>query len=129
MKTLKRNWAKLTGALALAGMAIVAVYVCISARGQTLPGLSIGMTNGNSAVSLVVTNGTNSGKYSIYWVEFLQASNNWTLLTNGGAGTTNFLFGVGDTTSGFFEARNNTNTVPFVLNLTIVAPANGANVQ
>jgi hypothetical protein len=129
MKTLRKNWTKLAGAFALAGVAIVALYACVSAWGQTLPGLSIAMTNANTAVALVVTNGTNTGKYSIYWTEFLDTNNNWLLLTNGGAGVTNFLFGVGDTTSGFFEARNNTNSTPFVLNLTIVAPASGANIQ
>jgi hypothetical protein len=129
MRTLRRNWTKLAGAVALAGMAVVAVYACITSWGQTLPGLSIAMTNSNSAVSLVVTNGTNMGKYNIFWREFLDTNHDWTLLTNGGAGITNFLFGIGDTTSGYFEARNNTNTTPFVLNLTIVAPASGANIQ
>jgi hypothetical protein len=129
MKTLRKNWTKLAGAFALAGVAMMAVYACVSAWGQTAPGLSITMTNTNTAVYLVVTNGTNTGKYNIFWREFLNTNSSWTLLTNGGTGVTNFLFGVGDTTSGFFEAQNNTNMVPFVLNLTIVAPASGANIQ
>jgi hypothetical protein len=129
MRTLRRNWTKLAGAAGVACLAIVAVYTCISAWGQTAPGLSIALTNTNTAVFLVVTNGTNTGKYNIFWREFLDTNHEWTLLTNGGTGTTNFTFSIGDTTSGFFEAQNNTNIVPFVLNLTIVAPASGANIQ
>jgi hypothetical protein len=129
MRTLRRNWTKLAGAVALAGVAVVAVYACISAWGQTAPGLSIALTNTNTAVFLVVTNGTNTGKYNIFWREFLDTNHGWALLTNGGSGVTNFTFSIGDTTEGFFEAQNNTNLVPFVLNLTIVAPASGANIQ
>jgi hypothetical protein len=110
-------------------VAVCAVYACISSWGQTAPALSIAMTNSNTAVSLVVTNGTNTGKYQVYWTEFLSAAPGWQLLTNGGTGVTNFTISVGDYTSGFFEARNNTNTIPFVLNLTIQAPASGANIQ
>jgi hypothetical protein len=87
------------------------------------------MTNANSAVSLVVTNGTNTGKYDIYWTEFLSAAPVWQLVTNGGTGVSNFTIYIGDDTQGFFEARNDTNTLPFVLNLTIQAPASGANIQ
>jgi hypothetical protein len=129
MRTLRKNWAKLAGMTGLACLAVVAVYACISAWGQSLPGLSIALTNSNSAVSLVVTNGTNSAKYNIFGREFLDTNHAWTLLTNGGTGITNFTIPLGDATSGFFEARNNTNTTPFVLNLTIVAPASGANIQ
>lgn len=129
MKTLRKNWTKLAGITAFAGLAVIIAYACISAWGQTLPGLSIAMTNANTAAALVVTNGTNTGKYSIFWTEFLQETNDWTLVTNGGTGVTNFLIDLGDTTQGFFEARNNTNSTPFVLNLIIVAPASGANIQ
>jgi hypothetical protein len=129
MRTLRKNWPQLAGVFALAGAAIVTAYACISAWGQTAPGLSITLTNTNTAVALVVTNGTNTGKYDIYWTEFLQTNNLWTLLTNGGTGVTNFLFGIGDTTSGFYAAVKDTNSVPFVLNLIIVAPASGANIQ
>jgi hypothetical protein len=129
MKTIKNHWGKLTWAASLASLAVIAVYACISAWGQTLPGLSIAMTNANSAVSLVVTNGTNTGKYQIYWTEFLSTAPEWELVTNGGTGVTNFLISIGDDTQGFFEARNNTNSAPFILNLTVQSPANGANIQ
>ena len=129
MKTLKRNGTKLAGILGVVGVAVFTVYACISAWGQTLPRLSIAMTNTNTAVSLVVTNGTTNGKYQIYWREIFEDDSNWQLVTNGGTGITNFTIFIGDDTQGFFKAVNNTNIVPFVLNLTVVAPASGANIQ
>jgi len=129
MKTLRKNWAKFAMMVSLAGAAIVAVYACISAWGQSLPGLSIALINTNTVVSLVVTNGSTTNKYDIYWRELLDTNNSWTLLTNGGTGVTNFAYSIGDTESGYFAASLHTNTVPFVLTLTIQAPANGANIQ
>jgi len=129
MKTLRKNWARFAIMVSLAGAAIVAVYACISAWGRSLPGLSIALINTNTAVSLVVTNGSATNKYDIYWREFLDTNNSWILLTNGSTGITNFAYSIGDTESGYFAASLHTNTVPFVLTVTIQAPANGSNVQ
>jgi hypothetical protein len=129
MKTLRNHWATFAGMASLAVVAVVTVYACISAWGQTLPGLSIALVNTNTAVSLVVTNGNATNKYDIYWREFLDTNNSWTLLTNGGTGITNFAYSIGDTESGYFAASLHTNTVPFVLTVTIQAPASGANIQ
>jgi hypothetical protein len=118
--------------MSIAGACLLALFTILkigSTLGQSAPGLSIAMTNGNTAVSLVVTNGTNTAKYQIYRTEFLATNADWHLVTNGGTGVTNFTISIEDRTSGFFEARNNTNTLPFVLNLIIASPANGANIQ
>jgi hypothetical protein len=124
MKTPLKNWAWPCG---FAAVGVLVVYTCLSAWGQSAPGLSIAVTNNNS-VFLVVTNGLTTGKYSIYWSETLDDDEDWELFTNGGTGITNFTISMEDTTSGFFAAEN-TSTVPFVLNLTVLAPVSGQNVQ
>jgi hypothetical protein len=115
----------LGGALLLASLTALRIT---STLGQSSPGLTIAITN-NNAISLVITNGTNTGKYSIYWTEFLDATPDWQLVTNGVTGVTNFTISIADKTSGFFEAVRNTNSLSFVLTVTIQAPANGSNVQ
>ncbi len=65
----------------------------------------------------------------IYKTEFISSSPKWTPVTNGLPGQSNFLISTEDFTSQFYEAQTNTNTVPFVLHLTVQAPINGSNVQ
>lgn len=126
MRHLRRNWADCGGAIALAGLAIFAVYVCVSAWGQTAPGLSIMVTPTN-VVSLTVTNGATNGRYQIYTTEFLNSPFfPWTLLTNGSTGQTNFTTTMGNFDQGFFKAVNNTNSVPFSISIIIQSPTNGA---
>jgi len=126
MKTLRKNWTKFAGAVTLAGLAVFAVYACLSAWGQTLPGLSIKVTPTNQ-VSLTVFNGTNTGKYQIYFTESLDPdSAEWLLLTNGTTGQTNFSADMGDLEQAFFKAVNNTNFVPPTITVIIQSPANGS---
>lgn len=129
MKTIKKHWGKLALALSVSLIVAVAGVACISAWGQTLPGLSIAMTNTNTAVSLTVTNGTNTAVYEIYSKEYLD-DEDWILISNGTTGQTNFIIDLTDAESTFYRAQINTNGgAGFTLSISIVAPANGANIQ
>lgn len=127
MKTFKNQWVKLAGPF-MAGVALASlIFACISVWGQSLPGLSIAMTNTNTAVSLTVTNGTNMGQYQIYTKEDL-TNEDWILISNGTTGQTNFIISLTDAESAFYRAQINSGAgTP--LSISIVAPANGANVQ
>jgi len=129
MKTLKKNWGKLTIFISTAGVGLLALYACVSAWSQTAPGLGITLT-GTNQVSLVVTNGTNTASYQIYFTEFLNDTNyEWTLFTNGTTGQTNFAASLGDTEMGFFKAIINTNGGPFTPTVIIQSPVNGSILQ
>ena len=125
MKTLKKNWSKLAGAFACAALALCALYACVSAWGQTAPGLSVALT-GTNLVQVTVTNGVSNGVYQLYYREFLNTNYPWIYVTNGVANQTNFLFNMGDTVSGFFEASYNNSFVPPTITVIIQSPANGA---
>ena len=109
MRTLKKNWARLTGAFALAGLAICAVYACVSAWGQTAPGLSIALT-GTNQVTITVTNGVTNGVYSIWFTEALDTNalvftnGSWVLVATGATNQTSFPFTLGNSETGFFQA-------------------------
>lgn len=128
MKTLRKNWAKLAGTIGLAGLAMFTLYACVSAWGQSLPGVKMSLTNGGSAVWVTVTNGVSTSKYQIYTKENLDDVD-WILTTNGLNGETNFLLSTGDAESQFYRAVLNTNLVNPSLSITITVPGNGANVQ
>lgn len=124
MKTIKNRCAKFVGPFAC-GLALAALaWACISAWGQTLPGLSIAVT-GTNEVSLTVTNGVGSTQYQIYYAESLN-NPDWLLWTNGTIGQTNFTVDVSDFDIIFFKAVNNTNFAPPVINVVIQSPANGS---
>lgn len=127
MKTIKTHWARLAGGIA-AGLALIAIYACLSAWGQTLPGLGISLT-GTNQVSLTVTNGTNNTQYQIYYIDSLDDPNyQWLLWTNGTTGQTNFTANLGDTQRGFFKAVNNPSFIPPVINIVIQSPTNGSTI-
>jgi hypothetical protein len=126
MKTLKNNWKKFVGLTSLASLAMCAVYACVSAFGQTAPGLKIAMTN--TIVSLTVTNGVTNGLYQIYFTEDV-GNPDWLLVTNGATGQTNFSADVGDLEQGFFKAINNNSFTPPTINVIIQSPANGSMIQ
>jgi hypothetical protein len=125
MKTLRKNWAKFAGALTLAGLAVCAVYACVSAWGQSAPGLSIAMT-GSNIVSVNVTNPVGGGQYQLYYREFLTTNYPWIYITYGAVNQTNFPFNLGDTVSGYFQAAYNTNFVVPTIMVIIQSPTNGA---
>lgn len=126
MKTLRKNWTGFAGAVALAGLAVFTMYACISAWGQSAPGLSIAVT-GTNTLSLTVTNGTGAGQYQIYYTEFLDSESiDWTLLTNGTTGQSNFFANMSDYEQLFFKAVNNTNFTSPSITVIIQAPANGS---
>ncbi len=127
MKTIKKHWRKLALGLGASFIMAVAGIACISAWGQTLPGLSIAMTNTNTAVSLTVTNGTNTAQYQIYTKEYL-TNEDWILISNGTTGQTNFTIDLNDADSAFYRAQINSGSGAS-LSISIVAPANGANIQ
>jgi hypothetical protein len=127
MKTLKKNWTKFAGLFSLASLAVCAVYACVSAWGQTAPGLKIAMTN--TVVSLTVTNGVTNGLYQIYFTDDLADTPDWVLLTNGVTGQTNFSADVGDFEMGFFKAINNNTFTPPSITVIIQSPANGSTIH
>lgn len=127
MKTVKKNWAKLAAMCGFGLSAIIVVWLCATAWGQSLPGLSITMTNTNTAVFLTVTNGVNTSQYQIYTKETLE-DEDWVLISNGITGQTNFLVNLSDADSAFYRAQINSGSgTP--LSISITSPANGANVQ
>jgi hypothetical protein len=129
MTILRRNWRKLAGVLGGTCLLVSALYTCLSAWGQTAPGLKISVAPGNE-VSLTVTNGIPTGIYHIYFNEFLGDPDfEWVLLTNGTTGQTNFSIDMEDFDQGFFKAINNSNFVAPSVTLIIQSPANGAVVQ
>jgi hypothetical protein len=125
MRTLRNNWAKLAGLAGLAVTAVVTVYACVSAWGQTAPGLTIAPT-GTNEVSITITNSVTNGLYQLYYREFLTEDYPWVLFTNGNTGQTNFIANMGDTISGFFQASYNPSFVPPTINVIIISPTNGA---
>jgi len=126
MRTLKKNWGKFAGAAGFVGLAVIGLYACLSAWGQTAPALSITLTASNQ-VAMVVTNGTNTGNYQIFFKDSLDSNQDWSLFTNGSTGQTNFTASIGNTEIGFFKATTNTNGgSPFTLTVIIQSPTNGA---
>jgi hypothetical protein len=125
MRTLRNNWAKLAGLMALAVTAVVTIYACVSAWGQTAPVLGIAPA-GTNLISVTVLNPATNAAYQIYYREFLTEDYPWLFATNGNLGQSNFLFNTGDTVSGFFEAVNDASFVPPTINVIILSPANGA---
>jgi hypothetical protein len=125
MKTIKKNWTKFAGLFSLASLAVCAVYACVSAFGQTAPGLKIAMTN--TVVSLTVTNGATNGLYHIYFTDDV-GDPDWVLLTNGVTGQTNFSADMGDLEMGYFKAINNDGFTSPTITVIIQAPANGSTV-
>jgi hypothetical protein len=124
MRTLEKNWSKLAGAIVGGILAVCAVYAGFSALGQTAPGLSVA-TTGTNLVQVTITNGVTSGVYQLYYREFLTTNYPWIYVTNGAVNQTNFLFDMGDTVSGFFEASYNPSFVPPTIIVIIQSPANG----
>jgi hypothetical protein len=125
MRTLRKNWSRLVGVVAGGILAVVAVYACVSALGQTAPGLSLTMTGSNS-VSVNVTNPVSGAQYQLYYREFLTTNYPWIYVTNGAVNQTSFPFNIGDTVSGYFQAGYNTNFVVPTITVIIQSPANGA---
>ena len=122
---MSKDLAKLAGAVTLTGLAFCAVYACVSAWGQTAPGLSLALT-GTNLVQVTVTNGVTNGVYQLYYREFLTTNYPWVFATNGAVNQTNFLFNMGDTVSGFFEATYDPGFVPPTITVVIQSPTNGA---
>jgi hypothetical protein len=125
MKTLKKNWAELTGIVNLAALGVLVAYTCVSGWSQSAPVLRIAVT-GTNQVSITVTNGLTNGLYQLYFREFLDTNYEWLLLTNGTTGQTNFTASTGDTEVGFFQVAYNTNFVPPSIRVIILSPTNGA---
>jgi hypothetical protein len=125
MRTLRSNWSKLAGIVAGGILAACVVYACVSAWGQTAPGLTVAMT-GTNLMQVTVTNGVTNGVYQLYYREFLTTNYPWIYVTNGAVNQTNFLFNVGDTVSGYFEASYNPSFVPPTITVIILSPTNGA---
>jgi hypothetical protein len=108
------------------------------------PALSISLTASNQ-VTLTITNGIGTNVYEIYYTEFLTTNSEWTLLSTGSQGQTNFLANIDETETGYFKAVNgndwDSDGIPNawdarpndpgigLLTVAIEAPANGANVQ
>lgn len=150
MRTLKKNWPKLAGALALSSLVLCTVYACVSAWGQTAPGLSIALT-GTNQVTITVTNGATNGVYEIWFTDVLDTNaqvftnGSWVLLATGATNQTNFVFTLGDTDTGYFQALVGNDfdgdgvpdwkdARPFdptigILTVTIETPANGSVIQ
>jgi len=136
-------------AVAAAAFVLVAALLHNAVRAQTVPGLSIALT-GTNQVTLVVTNGSPTNVYQIWWTEFLDANalvltnGAWTVVAAGTTGQTNFVLTY-VTDTGFFRAINGSDfdndgfpdwedARPFdpnvgILTVTIETPANGSNVQ
>src|SRR5689334_5898699 len=103
MKTIEKHWGKLALAMG-AGLGLLTIYIsCVSVWGQSLPGVSMVLTNGNTAAWITVTNGLSTSKYQIYTKETLEDVD-WVLTTNGISGQTNFLLSTGDSESQFYRA-------------------------
>jgi hypothetical protein len=127
MKLLKRNWFNLA-LMASAGVVVLTLFASGLLWGQTAPGLSILVTPTNQ-ISLIVTNGTITGQYQIYFTEYLDPENvAWTLYTNGSVGQSNFAANMGDFEQGFFKAVNNTNFIAPSITVIIQSPLNGTTV-
>lgn len=125
MRTLRKNWSRLAGAVAGGILTASAVYACISALGQTAPGLSL-TTTGSNSVSVNVTNPVLGAQYQLYYREFLTTNYPWVYVTNGAVNQTSFPFNTGDTVSGYFQVGYNTNFVVPTITVIIQSPANGA---
>lgn len=124
MRTLRKNWSKLAGAVVGGILAVCAVYACVSAWGQTAPGLSLTLT-GTNLVQVTITNSVTNGVYQLYYREFMNTNYPWIYITNGAVNQSNFIFNPGDTVSGFFEASYNPSFVPPTIVVIIQSPANG----
>jgi hypothetical protein len=125
MRTLKKNWARFAGLVALASLAVCAVYACVSVWGQTAPVLNIAAT-GTNQMSIIVSNGVSNGVYQLYYREFLNTNYPWIFITNGAHNQTNFQINIGDTVSGFFQATYNPGFVTPTITVVIQSPTNGA---
>lgn len=125
MRMLRKNWSKLAGAVACAVLAVCAVYACVSAWGQTAPGLSITQPSSN-ILEITVTNGASNGLYQLYYRPDLTTNSQWFYFTNGASGQTNFYANMGDTVMGFFEAAYNPSFVTPTITVIIQSPTNGA---
>jgi hypothetical protein len=99
---------------------------CLNSSLAGPPGLSISQASSNQ-ISLVVTNGTNTGTYEIFYKELLDNTTNWFLWTTGTQGQTNFTIPINeDAVSGFFKAVAGTNVIS--VSVTIELPVNGSTV-
>lgn len=125
MRTLKKNWSKLVGAITLASLV---VYACISVWGQTAPGLRIAVT-GTNQVTITVTNAVTNAQYQLYYREFLDTNSDWLFLTGGAVGQSNFPVNIGDTVQGFFQATYNPGFTPPTITVIIQSPLNGSVIQ
>ncbi|HLZ16405.1 MAG TPA: hypothetical protein VKQ08_05170 [Cyclobacteriaceae bacterium] len=105
---------------------VLALWFFNSSKASSPPGLSISLGTSNQ-ISLVVTNGTNTGTYEIFYKELLDNTTNWNLWTTGTQGQTNFTIPINeDAISGFFKAVAGTNVIS--VSVTIELPVNGSTV-
>ena len=110
------------------GLASVMVLAARLVWGQTAPVLRISLTSSN-AVLVTVTNGVSTGRYQIYWTEFLTPNPDWLLLTNGSIGQTQFVVSMEDWDATFLKASAISNFVPPGVSVIILSPTNGMLLQ
>lgn len=135
-----RQWARV-GVLAV-GLGLVLLAAALNVHSQSAPALKITLST-NSQVQLVITNGYSTNVYEIYRRLELLPTCPWVLHLTGTNGQTNFMANMGIAVQGFFAAStgtnwdgdvapnwadaNPTNSAVTWLTVTIVSPANGAN--
>lgn len=142
MKTLRRKWAALMVALALAGAALCALYGGLSAWGQTAPGIVIA-PSGTNQLAITVTNAATGAFYYLWWTPSLNdPAYPWQVLQPGNPGQTNFNVSTSNYPWAYFQVSigNSTGVPPWeaanpsdpsspILTVYINTPANGAVVQ
>ena len=113
----------------------------LAAMAQTAPTLTI-IPSGTNQLSVTITNNIGTADYDLQWTPALGNPNfPWTFAAIGVPGGTNFLLVADAYPATFFRAVLDTNAVPLweaadpsnpssaILKVTILGPANGANLQ
>ncbi len=142
MRTLRKSWRHFAGFMAIGSLTVFTIYACLSAFGQTAPGLKIGNLGSNN-FSITITNGNTNSFYYLWWTPFLNnPAYPWQVLIPGNPAQTNFNVNGDATPVAFFRVSigNGTGVPPWqaadpsdpsspALTVTINAPTNGAVVQ
>jgi hypothetical protein len=136
---MKNNyWLPLLGVF---GGALIVVATALTARSQTAPVLTIAPL-GTNQFSITITNNIGATTHDLQWTPALAGPDyQWTWVTTGTPGQTNFLIGMQDYQVGFFRTILDTNNPPLweladpnnpglgVLAVTIDSPTNNAVLQ
>ena len=123
---------------------IVAVFLLCASPGwpQTAPQLTI-TPLGTNQFSFTITNGISTGNYELWWTPVLGDTMDypWMTAAVGVTGQTNFALAMGDFQTGFFQAFQDTNSIPLweaadpnnqsagILSVWIDSPTNGATLN